>query len=448
MNQQLRKKIYVGIYDKDNTKENIKIDSYIGKTSYKWRVNGKEIPGNTYELCRGDSASLELIVNNVLIVKTFSVSNADYKFTTKNNTITIDANCRISNFFEVKAVIVSNTTDDCFVPLDKVRGYYESTLCITPILKRSYEFFSYNNNSGIGLNWNGLDIASLNWTIFIPGKNSKTLDSTSCELTALLKSWNYKEPGDISIRVNSILLRGKSANKSVEDNVVNGERGLVVPQVNVNALFFRGKGTTSDPYIISCQRHFDNLRYSCDRNYEIRENLQLTGNWTPIPVFAGNLNGNGCKISGMKIEIAASTTTTNFALFSLNSGTIKNLNLTGASITSEKYHGEPIVNAAGLVGINSGIIENVKMSGKFYCHRYMSAMGGIVANNKAGTIKNCVVNDLELYGNGDIGGIAGVSYGGIIINCHTNNFIGRLYAVKINRCLGGNCWLFGARRNC
>lgn len=64
----------------------------------------------------------------------------------------------------------------------------------------------------------------------------------------------------------------------------------------------------------------------------------------------------------------------------------------------------------------------------------ISIMSFIARNS--GTIRNCNVSGLSLYGNGDIGGIAGASYGGLISYCFAQNMKAYLYIVQANRSIG------------
>lgn len=432
------KKVYIGIYDSGKTNENIKINGSNSKNTYKWKVNGSIISGKTYELRRGYTAYLELIVNDIVIVKSFNIATDDYKFSTKDNAITIDPKCRIQNYFEVKAYMIEKTSIGEITTAECPQGYYESTLWIVPILAPTYTFFTYNDDSGLGFKWKGLDLAKVDCTVSVPGKAAVNMIGTTFDLLAQLKTWAFYSPSNITITINRILVRGTTRNRDVEDWVDNGTRGFSVPNLYINALFYSGTGSSTLPYLITCKRHFENLRYSYNKYYKLNTTIKLSDNWIPFPEFSGTLDGNGNSVNGMTINIETSENVlSNYGLFSINSGTIKNLCLLNVTILASPFHGNPLINVGGLVGTNKGTIDGVTVSGLLNCNRYLSAIAAVAADNRNGVIKNCIADNVTLYGNGNMGGIVGVSYGGKITQCHTKNLNAKLYIVKENRNLGG-----------
>ncbi len=133
--------------------------------------------------------------------------------------------------------------------------------------------------------------------------------------------------------------------------------------------------------------------------------IDLTGeNWIPINGFTGVLVGGDYKIKNLTIN---SVNDSNLGLFGTLQGTVKNLAIENAQITSRGDAG-----TAGIVaGTNNGRIENVTVSG-IINPLYYNNVGGIAgcnnigAKTSGGIIIDCT-NDAEVRGNNNVGGIFG-----------------------------------------
>ncbi len=178
-------------------------------------------------------------------------------------------------------------------------------------------------------------------------------------------------------------------------------------------------------------------------NYKLMNDIDLTeataeggdwdyvGNgWEPIgsngiysgdTPFTGTFDGNGHEIKGLRLGVKtlpSGTGTTYIGLFSKNSGTIKNLIVSGNIHASAVY-------AGAVAGVNSGIIENLTVSGSINVSK-CGCVGAITGSNY-GTIEACVNRaDVSAKNNGSVhaGGIAGITYrGGKITRCYNNGSI-------------------------
>ena len=127
--------------------------------------------------------------------------------------------------------------------------------------------------------------------------------------------------------------------------------------------------------------------YSRNLSVILLTDIDLTGvDFSGIPIFCGNFDGNGHTVSGLSITRDGS----NMGLF--------------------RY-----VDA-------SGVIQNLTVSGKVTPDRSRSAVGGIAGHN-AGKIQNCFF-DGTVSGSDDVGGIAGINaITGIIDGCHSKGVI-------------------------
>ena len=127
--------------------------------------------------------------------------------------------------------------------------------------------------------------------------------------------------------------------------------------------------------------------YSRNLSVILLTDIDLTSvDFSGIPIFCGNFDGNGHTVSGLSITRDGS----NMGLF--------------------RY-----VDA-------SGVIQNLTVSGKVTPDGSRSAVGGIAGHN-AGKIQNCFF-DGTVSGSDDVGGIAGINaITGIIDGCHSKGVI-------------------------
>ena len=127
--------------------------------------------------------------------------------------------------------------------------------------------------------------------------------------------------------------------------------------------------------------------YSRNLSVILLTDIDLTGaDFSGIPIFCGNFDGNGHTVSGLSITRDGS----NIGLF--------------------RY-----VDA-------SGVIQNLTVSGAVTPDGSRSAVGGIAGHN-AGKIQNCFF-DGTVSGSDDVGGIAGINaITGIIDGCHSKGVI-------------------------
>lgn len=127
--------------------------------------------------------------------------------------------------------------------------------------------------------------------------------------------------------------------------------------------------------------------YSRNLSVILLTDIELTGvDFSGIPIFCGNFDGNGHTVSGLSITRDGS----NMGLF--------------------RY-----VDA-------SAVIQNLTVSGEVTPDGSRSAVGGIAGHN-AGKIQNCFF-DGTVSGSDDVGGIAGINaITGIIDGCHSKGVI-------------------------
>ena len=140
-----------------------------------------------------------------------------------------------------------------------------------------------------------------------------------------------------------------------------------------------------------------------DINITLDKNIDLTGKgWTPIGTDYDNSYTGTFDGGGHTITGLTITTKDQFVgLFGyLNrAGTVKNVVMEGIQITSNHMFG----NTGGVAGFSWGTIENCSVSGSVSGTK---CVGGVVGAQKAGSITGCS-SSATVKGTVDVGGVAG-----------------------------------------
>ena len=162
-----------------------------------------------------------------------------------------------------------------------------------------------------------------------------------------------------------------------------------------------------------------------DINITLDKNIDLTGKgWTPIGTdydnsYTGTFDGGGHTITGLTV-----TTNDEYAglfgylgNFGNAAGTVKNVVMDGIQITCNHRLGY----AGGVVGYSWGTIENCSVSGSVSGTVYV---GGVVGAQIGGSITGCS-SSATVKGTVDVGGVAGqTSFGATLTACYaTGNVI-------------------------
>ena len=166
---------------------------------------------------------------------------------------------------------------------------------------------------------------------------------------------------------------------------------------------------------IYTQAQLSTLLTDSDGRFELANNITLVGDWEPIRGFGGELNGNGHTISRLRISRTGQRVDYDryLGLFGRLYGTVRNLYVWDAQINVGTNHlGHYSIRAgvvAGGLGSTRSQIDNVtvEFSG-LNINRCFSHIGGI-AGFSNGIITNSTVDNVDIWGNGDMGGIVGFS---------------------------------------
>jgi len=145
-----------------------------------------------------------------------------------------------------------------------------------------------------------------------------------------------------------------------------------------------------------------------DINITLTADIDLTGkDWTPIGTDYDNSYKGTFDGGGHTITGLTFTTNDEYAgLFGwLNrAGTVKNVVMEGVQITSNQIYGGSI---GGVVGYSWGTIENCSVSGSV---SGTNCVGGVVGSQKAGSITGCSSSAI-VKGTRYVGGVAGEKWG-------------------------------------
>ena len=154
-----------------------------------------------------------------------------------------------------------------------------------------------------------------------------------------------------------------------------------------------------------------------DINITIDTDIDLTGkDWTPIGTDYDNSYKGTFDGGGHTITGLTFTTNDEYAgLFGwLNrAGTVKNVVMEGIQITSNHMFG----NTGGVAGFSWGTIENCSVSGSVSGTK---CVGGVVGAQKAGSITGCS-SSATVKGTVDVGGVAGEKWGSMTACYATGN---------------------------
>ena len=163
-----------------------------------------------------------------------------------------------------------------------------------------------------------------------------------------------------------------------------------------------------------------------DINITLDTDIDLTGkNWTPIGTSFSNKYTGTFDGGGHTIKGLTVTTYDKYAgLFGwLNSaGTVKNVVMEGVQITSNHSSGF----AGGVVGNSWGTIENCSVSGSVNGEVYV---GGVVGKQTSGSMTGCS-SSATVKGTVNVGGVAGESWGSMTACYATGNVTLEIYPGK------------------
>lgn len=184
--------------------------------------------------------------------------------------------------------------------------------------------------------------------------------------------------------------------------------------LNFQTVFFIGSGDIDDPYLISTLEQLNLIRNSSGSttSFRLTNDIDLTEatsdpngslwnngtGWTPIPNFAGILDGDGFAIVGLHININGALS--NVGFFENSFGTVRNIEFREASI-----HASDATNVGILAGsISGGLYENIRLDGSVVGSANVGAAFGNASNYNISDF----TTDVEVTATENAGGVFGV----------------------------------------
>ena len=217
-----------------------------------------------------------------------------------------------------------------------------------------------------------------------------------------------------------------------------------------------GSGTFDDPYMIYNHYQLKAVENEMDANYKVANDIYFDNvtSWSPIQgVFNGCFNGGNHYFRNFNIhEQYTSGETINVGLFETlgTDGAIEHLNFVNSEIYITVWNINPTIYAGFVAGkqnsdsyvINCGVIDcYISVASP------ISYVGSIVGYS-LGEIHSCDMRDSGAYGRNVLGGIVGMSDGGIIAYSSVNHSFIELEAganFDLTYCAGG---IAGYMLNC
>jgi len=212
-------------------------------------------------------------------------------------------------------------------------------------------------------------------------------------------------------------------------NVTTGRNNPVIIQMieNIVPAGFIGIYTQEDLENIYNSTDHDVLLANLAKNYFLVYDITLTGEWTPIGnddyPFIGAFDGNGNKIKCLSINEDMSYVGL-FGYIGTN-GKVRNLGIE-CDITGS-------ANVGGVVGFNTGTVENCYSTGKVTGEDFSGTgtgteVGGVVGYNE-GIVQNCYSASI-VSGESNVGGVVGTNVNntmivgsGTVENCYSTGTV-------------------------
>lgn len=194
----------------------------------------------------------------------------------------------------------------------------------------------------------------------------------------------------------------------------------------INVITMDGEGNDGSPFLITTAAHFNQIQYNLTAHYKLNNDINFEGaSFTPINgTFTGKFDGNGKTISNFKFDyyFGSGSGSKNIGLFDTvgSDGYIHDLRIANAKITTTQGVNDNTLVFAGLIcGMNyGGTILNCDFQSTEVSIDNKFAVVGTVAGFSNGTIRNCDLLGVKVFGRDVVGGIAGtLDYHSVTENC-------------------------------
>lgn len=231
--------------------------------------------------------------------------------------------------------------------------------------------------------------------------------SSDGKITADITNGNF-ESGDIRVEL-------KLAEAGYGSNVIASAKTISIASKRMNE---GGDGSVGAPYLIANGEQLAAMMTNAPSSYiELMNDILLTGDWTPVVEFTGDLSGKGFTVSDLNMNVSVA----NSGLVKTNKGVIHDIKFTNVNVKTSRSFGT-------IAGTNQGTIRDVEVSGTVTSTNTGDLLGGIAGENLAqGVIENCYVNLNITASCGMTGGIVGrnkgTGSGATVRNCTSEGSI-------------------------
>lgn len=398
--------LYIGVLAGEGT-TNVLLN--LSENSTMWKINGEVVDNNKAELERGNSYEIEFYINGIEQGDTFifnfngAPDGLAEAINFTGNILTIKDYCLTDYSFTVKYYF--NALAESISGLE-----------ITPVYTVTFEGIDITNDEELTFNWVQTDDLA---TIYYEVSNGTISCDGSVDTTGYVVGNTYSE--DLTQYLSSFGISNVTITISKID--VTTSKGAMAVNLKtpftakVHMAYGSGSGTKNNPYIISCNRHFENMGINTDADtyFTITKYLKLEGN--VIEDFYGIIESKDLVVISWTPEDKQK-----MGIIINNSGTIRNLQVNvnyNFNLTGLWGH-----TVGGIVCNNedSGLIENCSVTMiRASKLNHTTTVGGIAGINN-GTINNCYAT-VDVITGGTFGGIAGINYGTITDSCGMGDIV-------------------------
>lgn len=398
--------LYIGVLAGEGT-TNVLLN--LSENSTMWKINGEVVDNNKAELERGNSYEIEFYINGIEQGDTFifnfngAPDGLAEAINFTDNTLTIKDYCPTDYSFTVKYYF--NALAESISGLE-----------ITPVYTVTFEGIDITNDEELTFNWVQTDDLA---TIYYEVSNGTISCNGSVDTTGYVVGNTYGE--GLTQYLSSFGISNVTITISKID--VTTSKGAMAVNLKtpftakVHMAYASGSGTKNNPYIISCNRHFENMGINTDADtyFTITKYLKLEGN--VIEDFYGIIESKDLVVISWTPEDKQK-----MGIIINNSGTIRNLQVNvnyNFNLTGLWGH-----TVGGIVCNNedSGLIENCSVTMiRASKLNHTTTVGGIAGINN-GTINNCYAT-VDVITGGTFGGIAGINYGTITDSCGMGDIV-------------------------
>ena len=435
--------LYFGFENVENLE--IQFSIHRGESIFKWYKDGVLIQNNAIYLKQGEDCYISVKINDMpfptTVIRGENIIQSTFNPQTGHLKINDDAiPTSVILYPESLEVIKDNDSSSL-----KVYVMVNLTISVSSLQTTSFEGVEWKISSP-----SNDDSYTITFEfIFKNGKNceKKVTSKTNETGTFCFKCLNEALDIEFSVytavaelQVSSILYEHSTSKKQIKlknsaiEECDENQESFECKNITVNLLFAGGSGTTSDPYKISNERHFLNMRYmeelvrlNYDESYSmiakhfvLINDITIQSDFKPLPYLYGSLKGyNNQKRTITISKFLNGKEYQGVGLFEyVWYGTVSNIvvKIQNEEIASSDY----IYRKGGICGyLLHGTITNCETYGNFIkesSNPMDSFVGGIAGEVLGGTINNCK-SYINISTYGTAGGIAGNCYSGTITNC-------------------------------